>query len=101
MEINSLQGAAAYANVPNATPPVDNTRLREQNVEASRTDLNTENTQAAQQAFEVTLTREAQDRLAAQKAEASNAAQTQPPENQNNGTIAQTYETSQIVNIVA
>lgn len=106
MNINSLQGVHAYTNAPNATPPINNT-LRTQNVEASRTDLTTENTTAAREAFEVNITQEAQDRLAAQTAEAPEIpeapeeTQTTTPENQTNQTIATAREESQIVNIVA
>jgi len=101
MDINSLQGAATYANAINATPPVDTTRLGDQNAEASRTDLNTENTAAAQRAFQVSLTREAQDRLATDRTNQIPEEQTTPPEPQNSQNIAPAYQTSQIVNIVA
>ena len=101
MDINSLQGANAYTNVPEATPPVDNTLLRNQNVEASRTDLREESTNAAQKAFEVSITQEAQDRLAAEAAEKPTETRTATPENQNNQDIVPAHEVSQIVNIVA
>ncbi|MCP3872227.1 MAG: hypothetical protein GY699_03610 [Desulfobacteraceae bacterium] len=105
MDINSSQGANAYTSAPNATPPVDNTQLREQNVEASRTELNTENTAAAQRAFEVTITQEAQNRLAADAAlrnqEAVNETQATSTENQTNQNAVPPAEANQIVNIVA
>jgi hypothetical protein len=64
MDINSLQGSAAYANTLNATPPVENTQTREQNLAASTARLDEQTTRAAQQAFEVNITQEARDRLA-------------------------------------
>jgi len=101
MDINSLQGANAYTNVSNATPPVDNTLLRDQNLEASQADLSTENTRAAQSAFEVDITQEAQNRLAAQSNEEPVETQATTPEDQTNQNIAQAHELSRIVNIVA
>ncbi len=107
MNINGVQGANAYTNVQNTTPPVD--KLREQNLEASRTELNNENTAAAQQAFEVTITQEAQQ-LSAKSNEAAPEVATQqavqpiedqPTENQANSDTEPVHETSQIVNIVA
>jgi hypothetical protein len=105
MEINSLNGAGAYANASGTATPVDNTR-QNQTSDASQNAMNTGNTAAGSQAFEVTITREAQDRLAAQTntqvmeepTETQGAAMTPGPQNQN---TASTRETSQIVNIVA
>ncbi len=118
MDINSLQGSAAYANSP--TPPVDNTATREQNLEAANTKLNTEKTSAAQEAFEVTISQDALEKtnkektdqknfapeqLAAKTAEQTPApvepnqtAQTQPPNDQ---AIPAEQDASPIVNIVA
>lgn len=101
MDINSLQGANAYTSVPNATPPVENTLLRDQNLEASRADLTAEIIDSAQKAFKVTITPEAQDRLAAQTTEEPTETQTTTPENQTNQNIIPAHERSQIVNIVA
>ncbi|MCD4674460.1 MAG: hypothetical protein K8S18_00480 [Desulfobacula sp.] len=101
MDINSLQGANAYTSVPNATPPVENTQLRDQNLEASKTDLREESANAAQKAFEVNITRQAQDKLAAEATEESVETQTTTPENQTNQNIIPAHERSQIVNIVA
>ncbi len=100
MDINSLQGASAYTNASGSTSPVDNAQLRDQNVEASRTELNQESTTAAQQAFEVTITQEAQ-RLSAEKNEESAEVAAQQLEDQNNSNTEPAHETSQIVNIVA
>ena len=99
MEINRLQGSMAYINVPNATPQNDNTLIRDRNNEPSGTDPNTGNTPAAPNTFQVTLTREAQDRLAAEATKAPIL--TQPPKDQTNQNMVSAYETSQIVNIVA
>ena len=109
MEINSLQGAAAYNNASSATSPVNNTHLRDQNIEASRTDLDTQSTRAAQEAFQVTLTQEARNlqseasarQESATQAQPQEQAQAQPPEALNNDTTAPANETSQIVNIIA
>ncbi len=100
MNINSVQGANAYTNVQNTTPPVDTAQLRDQNLEASRTELNQESTTAAQQAFEVTITQEAQ-RLSAETNEESAEVAAQQLEDQNNSNTEPAHETSQIVNIVA
>ena len=92
MEINSLQGATAYTNVPNTTPQVDKTVLPSQNPETSTVNLNTEKATNGQNAFEVSITQEAQDKL---------AAQTTTPEDQSNQTRKPALETNRIVNIVA
>ena len=64
MDINSVQGSAAYANTLNTTPPVESAQTREQNIEASQTRLDEQANRAAQQAFEVNITQEARNRLA-------------------------------------
>jgi len=97
MEINNLQGAKAYTNTPGTTPPV-----RNQNSEASITDLNLENTNTAQQAFQVNITQEAQDKLADQETRNILAkTQTTTSEDQADNNITPAHEKSQIVNIVA
>ena len=109
MEINSLQGAAAYSNASSATSPVNTSHLRDQNIEASRTELDAQNTRAVKEAFEVTLSQEAQNLQAettteqesSARAERQEQAQTQPPETQNSNTIRSASQASQIVNIVA
>jgi len=91
LEINNLQGLSAYTNSPNTTPPADNSALRDKNLEAAKAaDLNQESTTAAQKAFEVTITPEAQDKLAAETTE-----------DQNNQNIKPAQETNRILNIVA
>ncbi len=107
MNINSVQGANAYTNIQNTTPPVDSAKLREQNLEVSRTEQNKENTTAAQQAFEVTITQEAQQ-LSAKNNEAPVQKAAQPIEDQTTKNQANqnpepesVHEASQIVNIVA
>jgi hypothetical protein len=100
MDINSIQGANAYSAVPNTAPPIDNSQLRDQNLEGSRTGLNSDNT-AAQQAFEVNITEEAQQRLASENSEETQQAAQLPAEQSDTQNSAQPYETSQIVNIVA
>ncbi len=100
MEMNNMQGVNAYTNPPATTPPVDNTQLQDQNLEASRSDLNTESTNAAQKAFEVSITEDAQ-RLAAQAAEKSVQTQTTTPEDQAAQNIVPAQVKSQIMDIVA
>ena len=103
MELNGIQGSNAYTNAQNHNPQVDNSQLREQNIQSSRADLDTETANAAQQAFEVDITTEARDRLAAETAEqGAPPAQTAPaeaPEAQENQTPAQ--RGNQLLNIVA
>ena len=105
MNINSLQGQAAYTN-PSAPQAVDNAQLRNQNREAARTELNEENTQATRQAFEVNLSREALETRNTRTREASGpAAETQnsapPEENPSPQNTAGANSACQIVNIVA
>ena len=72
-----------------------------QNPEAPTTDLNTENATNGQNAFEVNITQEGQDRLAAQATEDQTEIQTAKSEDQNNQNTKQAQETSRIVDIVA
>ncbi len=109
MEINNLSGAAAYANTLTGTPPVEDTQLRDQNIEAARTQIDSQTVSTAQEAFEVSLSREAQSRLAedTEATEPPEATQTEepvqalPPEVPNNSNPVPVNNTSQIVNIVA
>ena len=104
MEINNLNASSAYTNASTANPPVHNTQLREQNIEASNAQLDRSTANAAQQAFEVTITQEAQN-LQAQNAQQTEAAvleaqaQTEQPQNQEDAVPSN--KASQIVNIVA
>ncbi|WP_300459241.1 hypothetical protein [Desulfobacula sp.] len=100
MDINSLNGSTTYTNIPNGTPPVDNTRLPEQNAEASSIDLNTDTSPGVPKAFEVTLSREALDRLAAEPATTPTSTP-QPLDNPINQNMEPAVKASQIVNIVA
>ncbi len=102
MDINNLQGPATYSRSLEKTSQVDNEQIREQNLEASRTELNSENSNTAKKAFEVTITQEAQDKPAVQNAEKT------PPETQTTTSddhAAQNPEAAhrqnQLVNIVA
>ena len=122
MAINSVQGASAYTNAINSAPPVDETTTRNQNIEASRTELDTQSSAVAQQAFEVNITQEAQDRLAreesqqraqeaqqardTQQAQQDQAAQqteqqTPPPEQMSGQDPVTSSRNGQIANIVA
>lgn len=95
MDINSLRGISAYANTP--TPPVD----QNQNVEASKADLAKENTNAAQNAFEVTITEEAREKSTLEAKQETNKTQSAPPVDQGAQNEAKEYEASRIVNIIA
>lgn len=104
MNINSVQGSTAYTNASNAAPPVDNTKPEDQNIERNGTNPDKKDTSAFPKAFEVSLTREAQKKTATEATKADTTqAQTapQPLENQTGQNMAQAYETSRIVNIVA
>ena len=100
MDINSLNGSMAYTNIPNASPPVDNTLVQEQNTEASSIDRNTETSPGASKAFEVTLSREARDRQAAEPASTPTSTP-QPLDNQTNQNMEPAVKASRIMNIVA
>ena len=104
MDINSIQGANAYAA---NRPPADTTLVENQNQEAVATDLNQENTQAVQEAFQVNLTQEALDRQAADSEEAAaveenTQAEQVQAQSQNQPAQGQGQpQVSQIVDIVA
>lgn len=78
MDINSLQGSAAYAKISGSTPPVDNTASRNQNIEAANSTLDAQITARAQQAFEVNITEEARERLARENQEPVRETETLP-----------------------
>ncbi len=100
MDISNINGSNAYTENKSATPPVDNSLLENQNREAAKADLNQETSRAAQQAFEVNITQEAQDLLAAEATPpAAQAASDKKPEPDQSP--AATQEARQIVNIVA
>lgn len=99
MPIGNIDG---YSNpYQTATPPADTSTLGSQNREAAETDLNQENTRVAQQAFQVELTQEAQDRQAAAAEETGAPAEETPPLEAPQQTSQTPPETSRIVNIVA
>jgi|JFJP01.1.fsa_nt_gi hypothetical protein len=101
MDISSLRGVSAYTNTQ-TTPPVDQTMLQNQNLEASKTELTKENTNAPQKAFEVTITEEAKARMASETNPATSEKQSAPPSSdQGTQNVAKASEKSQIVNIVA
>lgn len=102
MEINSLQGSTAYSNAVNSTKPVENTQLADQNIEASKTSLEPENTRPAQDAFKVSITQEARDQLVKEtQASEDQAVQTPPSETSSGSPVETQGNSSQIVNIVA
>jgi hypothetical protein len=100
MEINGINGANAYAANSQVT---DNTsRLENQNQEAARSDLRQQDVQAARQAFEVNISREAQQ-LAAENQAPPEPAQAQPAEQtaRPDQAAVQQQQAAQVVNIVA
>ncbi|MBU1196661.1 MAG: hypothetical protein KKE62_10355 [Proteobacteria bacterium] len=99
MDINSLNGANAYSNIPGSAPQVDNTQLREQNREAAGSDLESQN--RATRAFEVSITQEARAKLAAQTTENTQQAQNEASGSANTRNTMPAHSASQIVNIVA
>jgi len=101
MDINSLKGISAYTDTRNTTPPVDQAQLQTQTLEASKAAQAKENTNAAQKAFEVSLTEEARDRMASQASQEKLKTQSSAPVDQGGQGVAKAYETSRIVNIVA
>ncbi len=118
MEINNIQEFNAYTAKDSATLPADNTTLQNRNRKAAQTDINQENIQAAQQAFEVNITREARDLMAAEAEtpaqeipleqnplQKQNPTQAQNPGQDQNVTPTQNQDqeqkTMQVVNIVA
>jgi hypothetical protein len=116
MDISNIQGFSAYTANKSATPPVDNTLAQNQNKDAAQTTLNQESAQAAQQAFEVNITPEARDLMAATEEppaqaapQAQNTAQS-PPQDQSPGQVQnpspdqnqlQTQNNTGLVNIMA
>ena len=105
MDISNINGANAYtANKP-ASQPIENSPLRNEPKQALETNLNQE-AAPAPQAFEVNITQEAQDRLAAEatpppvKTEPDqNIRADQAPKPDQNPVATQ--EARQIVNIIA
>ena len=98
MDISTIQGSNAYTANQQTPQPVEDTLPKRQNREAS--DLKQDNTRSSQQAFEVTITQEAQDRLAAEKLAVS-AAQATAPGRGPSPAPGSARDASQIVNIVA
>ncbi len=114
MDISSLQGSTAYTA---PTPPVDhvgNTATREQNLETSDTTHNAQTTSADREAFEVTISQDAQERTnqeqlsaeatteqATDSTEPTELIQAQPTENPDDRTRSPEQGPSPLVNIVA
>jgi hypothetical protein len=101
MDINSLKGVSAYTNTQNTASPVDQALIQNQNLETSRTELTKENANAAQKAFEVSITQEAQAKMAFEAKQETTEKKAAPPVNQGAQNVSKAYESSQIVNIVA
>lgn len=105
MDINSVQGLSAYTNTK---PLAEGSLVQNQNQEAAQTNLNQESARAAQEAFEVNLSREGLAQQAAAAEEPS--APEQPPAETDEAPLPEPVQAaadnsdrqpSQIVNIVA
>ena len=99
MNISNINGSNPYATNNSATPPVDSTQLNTQNKEV--TEPNSKTDSSTQQAFEVSITQEAQDLLAAQAAPPPQKTAPVNQDSEQNQTPAASQEARQIVNIVA
>lgn len=100
MDINRLQGAAAYAVDQSTASPVHKP-LQDKAPEILGTDLDIENKNVAQDAFKITLSQEAQDILADQTTETSPEAETTLIENKTSPVGGSIHTGSQIVDTVA
>ncbi len=103
MDISNIQGASAYTANKQAG---ENTQVQSQ--ESAQTDTTTPESQgAAQKAFEVTITQEARNQMAAETQVAAETPKveplqaTPPPQDSSSGQQAAHQAPSQIVNIVA
>jgi hypothetical protein len=101
MDISNINASTAYTANESAKSPVDNTQLKTQETKPPETDPSQETMR--QQAFEVNITQEAQDRLAAEAAQS--AMETPMPDKTSGDGSDQSQSTAQearqIVNIVA
>jgi len=100
MDINNLQGAAAYA-VDQNTAPLVHKPLQDKADETLGTGLDTENKKITQDAFKVTLSQEAQDILADQTTEKSPEPEATLIENQTSPVGGSIHTGSRIVDTVA
>ncbi len=98
MDINSIQGANAYAS--STRPVAESNLVQDQNREAAQADLNQESTRAVQEAFEVSITPEAREQQAAASEETEEALLPEPAQAATESQ-APAQQPSQIVNIVA
>ena len=103
MDINNINASTAYTTHESVKPSVDSTLLKDQNQETQNSDINPGT--ARQQAFEVNITQEAQDLLAAEATQP--AIKTPLSDNTSNDGSGQSQspaaaqEARKIVNIVA
>ncbi len=97
MDISNINASNAHTTHESAKPPVDSSLLKAQNQEAPETNQSRETSR--RQAFEVNITQEAQDLLAAQAAEPSRETPLSDNGSGQNQSTAQAAR--QIVNIVA
>lgn len=98
--MSSLKGVSAYTDTQTA-PPVDQSLIQSRNRDVSKADLAKENTADAQKAFEVNISEKAQEKMAFEANQEKLKTQSAPPVDQGAQSVAKTYETSRIVNIVA
>jgi hypothetical protein len=101
MDISNINAANAYTTNQSVRPQGDDSLVKTQDTPSPETALNQET--ARQQAFQVDITQEAQDRLAAET-EVSVQGSTRPDAASGDGSgqsTARAQEARQIVNIVA
>jgi hypothetical protein len=103
MDISNINASNAYTTNESVKPPVDSTLLKAQDPKTPEADLNQKT--ASQQAFEVNITQEAQDLLAAEATQPSIETplsdNTSDDESGQSQSPATAQEARQIVNIVA
>jgi hypothetical protein len=103
MDISNINAANAYTTNESVKPPVDSTLLKGQDPKIPEADLNQKTER--QPAFEVDITREAQDRLAAQTTQPSMGTPISDKDSDDASGRSQSpataQEARQIVNIVA
>ena len=101
MDISRINTSTAYTANESAKPPVDSTQLKTQ--ETPPQEINPSQESDRQQAFEVNITQEAKDMLAAETAQSSMGAPMEDTASDDGSDQSQAtaQATRQIVNIVA
>lgn len=99
MDISNINASNAYTTNESVKPSVDSTPLKVQDSKNPEADLNQKT--SSQQAFEVNITQEARDLLAAESTQPSMKNNTSSEESGQSQSPATAQEARQIVNIVA